>query len=233
MLAAQSCTNTKGAAGRLTPEAASTLRLEQAVMLLNEQSPFQINLESAEAWPTNEIAVPVTVHTVSSLTNATVQFVKDLFRQAPNYELLRSGQMFTLVPKGALRSKSDPLNYTIPELTIGPTNFFAALFVLCRSVPVGLEFIHPLGVSRNIEPDYTTASGHWPIADLPRVQFSVRNKSVRDVLNALVNSHYQKAYWIAYPPQEATRNRLGTNLVVSVFIYHAFESVSVSFPYTK
>jgi len=233
-----------------------SLPLTDVVVLANEGSPFQVNLEKAGYEPGDDIDVPLSLfralNEAQSLATAersdirkapsgsldeffqrsaiiTRESITRLLKNATNHTLVQTNAVFTLIPNASpWRERPDPLDHVVPRYAVENTNLFAALSVLCKSVPFTLQISSPVHVTRGHTPDLGYDYPHWPLADMPVVTFSATNASVRSILSALVNPR-KKAYWIASPPFAPSVKDIKANLpVVDVEIYHSLESRSVS-----
>lgn len=234
LLLLQFATGSAGGEAREPAKDSSLLSLEQAVIVINELSPFQVNLECANAQPPERVSVPVTSAHLDGLTNASGRLLRTLLAQASNYELVRSKDAYTLVPRPVLGSQPRLLDFVVPEFRTPPTNLFFALFSLCKAVPFTIEVVHPVVVTSKIEPKLTLDYPHWPLSEMPSVRLAVTNAAVRDILSALINPE-KKAYWVARPVHEPAARLLGTNAssVVVVEVHHAHESRHVSVPLAR
>ena len=78
-----------------------TLRipLEQAVIVLNENSDFRVNLELLDAWSSPVVEVSVREHIPGKIHRLTQNNLFHIASQIPQYDLIRSGDTFTLIPK--------------------------------------------------------------------------------------------------------------------------------------
>lgn len=204
------------------------LTLEQTVILVNERSPFRVNLESGQFRSNERICVPGSIERFSNqLSNVNSSFLAELFGQVNDYTAQCKDNIWNLAPKPLEEGRSSPLNYTIPHYSVKDTNLFLALFKLSESVPFTLEFVSPIPIMKGKPPDLRFNYPHWLIEEMPNVTLDVTNAPVRDILTSLLRQ-CKGSYWTASPPYKEAVKDIKTGLpIITVEIHHAGESRNV------
>lgn len=212
-------------------DAETPLHLEDAVTVVNENSPFQVNLYLRSSFPSSIasdlLVLPVPVESVETwLAGASRDTVLGLLQKAPGYVIHKTDRVFTLLPGEPEAQALRPLEHRVPYYSVHDTNLFIALHQLSQPLPFILEVIGPVGLAPNVAPDLSHGYPHWELEDMPSVSLTKTNDPVWRILNGLVNPK-RKAYWIAGPAPLFSVKHLGPKaVVVNVEVRHSGESRS-------
>lgn len=198
-----------------------TLPLDKAVIILNENSPFQINLECDSIIPTVSLAKNLGIYRASNAVD-----IMKILSSSTNYSVVRINSIFTVLPEFQRQTKSDPLNLTVPHFDVRETNLFLALHQLCMAMPppFEVEFTHPMLITRSLPPRLDLDYSYWPSEEFPRVTFTAVNQRTWQILNMAINQHL-KAYWIARPlHRTARKSSKYPDQIRAIEVHHPRES---------
>ena len=231
--------------------------LEYVVALLNEGTPYRVNIEKTDERQGERIDVAKNFHDAVQIareiasdewngskdapqgtleryfkqsTNISHEVVLSLLKQATNYSLTYTGSVYYLISKvSKLRNNPDPLDYIIPLFEVKNTDLFEALYILCKTVPFTIVVLPPDGViTRDFPPNPNFANRYWPMNERKKFSLCLTNASVRSIINNLVNGE-KRAYWIIEPHLEASVKNIKTNLSsIDIIIHNTLESNSTS-----
>jgi len=201
------------------------MSLSDAVKIINETTPFRINLYlGLNAW-SDKITLPGNFDSLGNgvLTNATREFVFGLLREAEHYAVSEQDGIFTIIPRDL--GPTDPLLHIIGHYEVAGTNMFMAIHQLCTVLPFNLEMGVPMIIDKKRPPDLSTGYPYWELDEMPKVTLSVTNESVQRILTQLLPSK-PKTYWIAsiVPDSALRKGYTGLRPVIALEIHHSGES---------
>jgi hypothetical protein len=173
------------------------MRLEQAIVLVNEHTDLQLNWERAEAVNNETIVI-----TNRSLRQFGSNNLRNWMSELTNYVLIEhSENVFSLVAKQLLVKTNGPsLSFVVADFSVTNAPLFEVMTLLTNRAPFEFEFWKPLGIRVEAGKGIKSLEAHWSAVDLSHsVSLAPRTRSLRQILLESFTPHF-KCYWEAFPP---------------------------------